>query len=145
MRSLLLCSLSLSSVGCIHVTAVPSVQGKAFVVKRRHLAVRSGTVMQPRANRPVTRSKRSRPRPNKGAPKMRNIAILFAFGLFVVAVGLRQHWFSDGRQHLDDRRGWYVKTTGMGGLIFSSKVFYCPQPNTAGPAQCKEAKMVEGK
>ena len=39
---------------------------------------------------------------------------------------------------------WYVKTTGMGGLIFSSKVFYCPQPNTAGPAQCKEAKMVEG-
>ncbi|HMY57686.1 MAG TPA: hypothetical protein PKI49_02530 [Pseudomonadota bacterium] len=34
MRSLfLLCALSLSSVGCIHVTAVPSVQGKAFVVK----------------------------------------------------------------------------------------------------------------
>lgn len=28
-------------------------------------------------------------------------------------------------------------------LTFSSKVFFCPAPAN-GPAQCKEAKMVEG-
>ncbi len=38
---------------------------------------------------------------------------------------------------------WYVKVTGMGPLILSSKVFYCPAP-ASGAAQCKEAKMVEG-
>ncbi len=38
---------------------------------------------------------------------------------------------------------WWVKSTGMGPLIFYSKVFYCPAPAN-GPAQCKEAKMVEG-
>ncbi len=34
MRSLMLfCALLLCASGCVHVTAVPSVQGKAFVVK----------------------------------------------------------------------------------------------------------------
>jgi hypothetical protein len=39
---------------------------------------------------------------------------------------------------------WYAKITTLGGLILSSKVYYCPAPAN-GPAQCKEAKMVEGK
>jgi hypothetical protein len=39
---------------------------------------------------------------------------------------------------------WYVKTTTLGPLILSSKVFFCPTPQNAA-AQCKEAKMVEGK
>ncbi len=38
---------------------------------------------------------------------------------------------------------WYVKTTTLGPLVLSSKVFYCAQPQAAA-AQCKEAKMVEG-
>jgi hypothetical protein len=42
----------------------------------------------------------------------------------------------------DTGEAWYVKSTGMGPMIFSSKVFYCPQPAN-GPAQCKEAKMIE--
>jgi hypothetical protein len=39
---------------------------------------------------------------------------------------------------------WYAKLTTLGMLILSSKVYYCPPPSN-GPAQCKEAKMVEGK
>lgn len=38
---------------------------------------------------------------------------------------------------------WYIKTTTLGPMILGSKVFYCPAPAN-GPAQCKEAKMVEG-
>lgn len=37
---------------------------------------------------------------------------------------------------------WYVNSKGFNGLVISSKVFYCPAP-ASGPAQCKEAKMVE--
>ena len=66
---------------------------------------------------------------------MRNITLLIGLGFLLSASGCAS---------IGSGEAWYVKTTGMGGLIFSSKVFYCPQPNTAGPAQCKEAKMVEG-
>jgi hypothetical protein len=38
---------------------------------------------------------------------------------------------------------WYAKITSLGALVISSQVYYCPAPQS-GPAQCKEAKMVEG-
>jgi hypothetical protein len=37
---------------------------------------------------------------------------------------------------------WYIEGTGFMGFAFSSKVFYCPAPTAAGPATCKEAKLV---
>lgn len=40
-----------------------------------------------------------------------------------------------------DGEAWYVRTTGIGFLIFSTKVYYCPPPRAAGPVTCKEAKM----
>lgn len=36
---------------------------------------------------------------------------------------------------------WYTQATGMFGMGWSPKVFYCPAPSS-GPATCKEAKMV---
>ena len=76
---------------------------------------------------------------------MRKICLLFTVGLFMSLSGCANIGSAMGGNTGQTGEAWYVKTTGMGGLIFSSKVFYCPQPNTAGPAQCKEAKMVEGK
>lgn len=40
-----------------------------------------------------------------------------------------------------DGEAWYVRTTGIGALVFSTKVYYCPPPRAAGPVTCKEAKM----
>ena len=37
---------------------------------------------------------------------------------------------------------WYTEATGFFGLFWGSKVFYCPAPTAAGPATCKEAKLV---
>ncbi len=76
---------------------------------------------------------------------MRKIALLFAFGLLLPAFGCASVGSAMGGNTAMTGEAWYVKLTGMGGMVFSSKVFYCPQPNTAGPAQCKEAKMVEPK
>ncbi|MBP6608779.1 MAG: hypothetical protein KA258_04285 [Deltaproteobacteria bacterium] len=75
---------------------------------------------------------------------MRNITLLIGLGFLLSASGCASIGSAMGGNTAMTGEAWYVKTTGMGGLIFSSKVFYCPQPNTAGPAQCKEAKMVEG-
>jgi len=75
---------------------------------------------------------------------MRKICLLFSVGLFMSLSGCASIGSAMGGSTSMTGEAWYVKTTGMGGMIFSSKVFYCPQPNTAGPAQCKEAKMVEG-
>jgi hypothetical protein len=36
---------------------------------------------------------------------------------------------------------WYTQLTGMFGMGWNPKVFYCPAPSS-GPATCKEAKMV---
>lgn len=47
-----------------------------------------------------------------------------------------------GGNTTDTGESWYVRSTGFFGMVFSSKVFYCPAPAN-GPAQCKEAKMVE--
>jgi hypothetical protein len=37
---------------------------------------------------------------------------------------------------------WYTEATGFFGLYWGSKIFYCPAPTAAGPATCKEAKLV---
>ncbi len=36
---------------------------------------------------------------------------------------------------------WYVETTSLFGLVFSSTVYHCPNAS-GGPARCKAAKMV---
>jgi hypothetical protein len=38
---------------------------------------------------------------------------------------------------------WYTEATGFFGMFWGSKVFYCPAPTGQGPANCKEAKLVE--
>lgn len=40
-----------------------------------------------------------------------------------------------------DGEAWYVRTTGIFFLVFSTKVYYCPPPRAAGPDTCKEAEM----
>lgn len=37
---------------------------------------------------------------------------------------------------------WYTEATGFFGLFWGSKIYYCPAPTAAGPATCKEAKLV---
>jgi len=37
---------------------------------------------------------------------------------------------------------WYTEATGFFGMYWGSRVFYCPAPTAAGPATCKEAKLV---
>jgi len=34
---------------------------------------------------------------------------------------------------------WYVKETGLGFLVFSTSVYYCPSTSQRGPVTCKEA------
>jgi hypothetical protein len=36
---------------------------------------------------------------------------------------------------------WYSKDTGIGGLIFSSKIYWCSKDT---PDKCKQAEFVEG-
>ena len=37
---------------------------------------------------------------------------------------------------------WYTEGKGFMGFALSSRVFYCPAVTAAGPATCKQAKMV---
>jgi hypothetical protein len=37
---------------------------------------------------------------------------------------------------------WYTEATGFFGMYWSSKIYYCPAVTQAGPATCKEAKLV---
>jgi hypothetical protein len=37
---------------------------------------------------------------------------------------------------------WYTEATGFFNFFWGSKIFYCPAPTAAGPATCKEAKLV---
>jgi len=37
---------------------------------------------------------------------------------------------------------WYTEATGFFGLYWGARVYYCPAPTAAGPATCKEAKLV---
>jgi len=38
---------------------------------------------------------------------------------------------------------WYVKSTGMPMLIFSTSVYYCPATSGKGPSTCIEALIHE--
>ena len=71
------------------------------------------------------------------------LAPLFALGLMAsFSSGCAAITSAMGGNTGETGEAWYVKTTGLFGLAFSSKVFYCPAP-ASGPAQCKEAKLVE--
>ena len=48
-----------------------------------------------------------------------------------------------GTNNAETGEAWWTRNVGISWLTFSSKVFFCPAPAN-GPAQCKEAKMVEG-
>jgi hypothetical protein len=37
---------------------------------------------------------------------------------------------------------WFTETTGIPGLPFSTRVYYCPAPTAPGPAKCTEASYV---
>jgi hypothetical protein len=37
---------------------------------------------------------------------------------------------------------WYTEATGFFGAYWGSRIYYCPAPTAAGPATCKEAKLV---
>lgn len=71
------------------------------------------------------------------------LAPLFALGLLAsFSTGCAAITSAQGGNTGETGEAWYVKTTQFYGLALSSKVFYCPAP-ASGPAQCKEAKMVE--
>jgi hypothetical protein len=74
---------------------------------------------------------------------MRKIFSLIAACGLIGSVGCANIASSMGANTAQTGEAWYVKTTALGGLILSSKVFYCPAP-TGGAAKCTEAKMVEG-
>ena len=75
---------------------------------------------------------------------MRNmLKIVMALGLAAGVAGCASVGSAMGGNNSETGEAWWVKNTGLPMLTFSSKVFYCPAPAN-GPAQCKEAKMVEG-
>ncbi len=49
-----------------------------------------------------------------------------------------------GQHTTEDVNGdaWYVKTKGIGMLVFKTEVYYCPAPSS-GQAVCTQAKVVE--
>lgn len=75
---------------------------------------------------------------------MRKIfSLIMACGL-LGSMGCANIASSMGANTANTGEAWYVKTVAFNGFILSSKVFYCPAPQGAVAAQCKEAKMVEG-
>lgn len=74
---------------------------------------------------------------------MRKIASLIVACGLLGSMGCANVASSMGGNTAMTGEAWYVKTSTLGALILSSKVFYCGVPTGAAPAVCKEAKMVE--
>ena len=70
------------------------------------------------------------------------LSSLFALGLVASFSGCAAITSAQGGNTSETGEAWYVKAKGFNGFTISAKVFYCPAP-ASGPAQCKEAKMVE--
>jgi hypothetical protein len=48
-----------------------------------------------------------------------------------------------GGNNSETGEAWWVKSKGFFGMVWGAKVYYCPMPANPGPAQCREAKMVD--
>jgi hypothetical protein len=71
--------------------------------------------------------------------------VIVACGLLgTVSMGCANIGSAMGANTAQTGEAWYAKITTLGMLVLSSKVYYCPAPQS-GAATCKEAKMVEGK
>ena len=73
--------------------------------------------------------------------KLLNVVV--ALGLCASISGCASVGSAMGTNNAETGEAWWSRNVGIGFLTFSSKVFFCPAPAN-GPAQCKEAKMVEG-
>jgi len=68
---------------------------------------------------------------------------IVGFGLLFVLGGCSHVNSAMGGNTAQTGEAWWVKTVSFPpGLVWSAKVYHCPAP-ASGPAQCKEAKMVE--
>lgn len=67
---------------------------------------------------------------------------ILAIGLLYSVAGCATVGSAMGGNNAETGEAWWVENKVLGGLILSSKVYYCPAPAN-GPAQCKEARMVE--
>jgi len=67
--------------------------------------------------------------------KLIAVAALLVFGLMACT------HVSSGMPTTETVNGdaWYVKETGLGFLIFSTSVYYCPSTSQRGPVTCREA------
>ncbi len=75
---------------------------------------------------------------------MRNLFnVVMVLGLAAGLSGCATVGSAQGGNNSETGEAWWVKNTVLFSLPLSSKVFYCPAPAN-GPAQCKEAKMIEG-
>ncbi len=72
---------------------------------------------------------------------MRRHATLAALALALGATGCSFATTSVAGQSSVNGEAWYVRTTGIFFITFSTKVFYCPPPGGAGPVTCTEAQM----
>ena len=73
--------------------------------------------------------------------KLLNVVV--ALGLCASISGCASVGSAMGTNNAETGEAWWIKNTGLNAyLLFSSKVFFCPAPAN-GPAQCKEAKMVD--
>lgn len=67
--------------------------------------------------------------------------LILAGALVSMTAGCANVTSSVAGQTTVNGEAWYVRTTGIFGLVFSADVFYCPSPSSQGPATCTQAKM----
>jgi hypothetical protein len=72
----------------------------------------------------------------------RTIQVLLAAGALASSMGCAYVTSSGPSSSSVTGEAWYTEATGFFGMYWGSKIFYCPAPTTAGPATCKEAKLV---
>ncbi len=72
----------------------------------------------------------------------RTMRVLLAAGALASSMGCAFVTSSQPSTPNVTGEAWYTEGTGLFGYFWSSKVYYCPAPTAAGPATCKEAKLV---
>jgi hypothetical protein len=72
----------------------------------------------------------------------RTIQVLLAAGALASSTGCAYVTSAGPSSSSVTGEAWYTEATGFLGMYWGSKIFYCPAPTSAGPATCKEAKLV---
>lgn len=72
----------------------------------------------------------------------RTMRVLLAAGALASSMGCAYVTTSMPSSTAVTGEAWYTEATGFFGIYWGSKVYYCPAPTAAGPATCKEAKLV---